>query len=67
MKLFLGQLGAELKKLFARRRTYIGYAAFLILELVVLIGFSSESGKKEMEKLLSQNGLSFDQIGRAHV
>ena len=62
MKLFLGQLGAELKKLFARRRTYIGYAAFLILELVVLIGFSSESGKKEMEKLLSQNGLSFEQF-----
>ena len=43
MKLFLGQLGAELKKLFARRRTYIGYAAFLILELVVLFGFSSEA------------------------
>lgn len=36
MSVFLLQLRGELKKLFARKRTYIGFAAFLGVELVVL-------------------------------
>jgi ABC-2 type transport system permease protein len=62
VKLFFTQLGAELRKLFARRRTYIGSVAFLVLELVVLFCFHLESAKNEMEKLLSLNGLPFEQF-----
>jgi ABC-2 type transport system permease protein len=62
MKLFLVQLRAELTKLFARRRTYIGYVAFLILEVIILVCFHVKQGREEMEKLLSLNGLSFDQF-----
>ncbi len=33
---FLRQLQGELKKLFARKRTYIGYVVFLIFEALLL-------------------------------
>lgn len=62
MRLFLCQLGAELRKLFARRRTYIGYAAFLVLEVVLLFCFHLEAAKEEMNRLLSLNGLAFEQF-----
>ena len=35
--MLLTQLRGELTKLFARRRTYVGYAVFLIFELILLI------------------------------
>ncbi len=60
MKLFLLQLRGELKKLFARRRTYIGYAAFVILEVVVLWCFHLEKAKALMTKILSLNSLEFE-------
>ena len=61
MRLFLVQLRGELKKLFARRRTYIGYIAFLILELVLLWVYQLEKAKEQFAKVLSLNGLPFDQ------
>ena len=34
--MFFSQLRGELKKLFARKRTYIGYVVFLIFEALLL-------------------------------
>ena len=39
MSLFFLQLRGELWKLFARKRTYIGFGAFFVLEGVILILF----------------------------
>jgi len=36
VKLFLHQLGGEMRKLFARKRTFIGFGAFLVLEIAIL-------------------------------
>ncbi|MFN7343806.1 MAG: hypothetical protein ACK5S4_00530, partial [bacterium] len=36
MILFFQQWRGELLKLFARRRTYIGFGAFVLLELLIL-------------------------------
>lgn len=58
MSLFWMQLRCELKKLFSRRRTYIGYGVFLIFEIVLLTVFQLEKAKGEMGALLEQNGLS---------
>ena len=60
MKLFLVQLRSELRKLFARRRTYIGYGAFLTLELVILWVFNLDKPRDEMGKILSDAGLEVD-------
>ncbi len=60
MKLFLLQLRGELRKLFARRRTYIGYGAFLTLELVILWVFNLDKPRDEMGKILSDAGLEVD-------
>ena len=57
--MFLIQLRGELKKLFSRRRTYIGYAVFLIFEVILLTVFQLEKAKGEMQTLLEQNGFSF--------
>ena len=62
MRLFLLQLSGELKKLFSRRRTYIGYLAFMFLEIVLLLVFHTEPAREEMNRLLSLNGLPFDQF-----
>ena len=37
MKLFRRQLGGEFRKLFARKRTFIGFGAFALLEVVILL------------------------------
>ena len=36
MSLFLLQLYCELKKMFARKRTYIGFGTFLVMEGLIL-------------------------------
>ena len=52
---FLNQLLGELRKLFARRRTYIGYVVFIIFELILLTVFKLNIGRDNMEDLLRQN------------
>lgn len=37
MKLFIRQLRGEFRKLFARKRTFIGFGAFALLEVVILL------------------------------
>ncbi len=57
---FLTQLRGELTKLFARRRTYVGYAVFLVFELILLITFQVDSLRSQQEEFMVQNGLAAD-------
>ncbi|MFZ4483454.1 MAG: ABC transporter permease [Chthoniobacterales bacterium] len=60
MSMFLPQLGGELRKLFARKRTYIGFAAFLAVELVVLILLRLPKVQRSLERLLDGAGYAAD-------
>lgn len=57
---FLSQLGGELCKLFARPRTYIGYIAFLAMEILILVVYKLDRTQAYTRKQLQTNGLDFD-------
>ena len=57
---FLRQLKGELRKLFGRRRTYIGYGVFLVMELLILFVFKLERSQRAMRELVERNGWGFD-------
>lgn len=46
MRLFLRQFFAELLKMFARKRTWIGFVAFVALELLVLMLSQTDKAKR---------------------
>ena len=52
--MFLRQLQGELKKLFARKRTYIGYVVFLIFE-ALLLSLWIYVGREQFEDLAKRN------------
>lgn len=58
--LFLSQLGGELRKLYARRRSWIGYGVFLVMEALLLFVFKLERSKDGMRQLIERNGFEFD-------
>lgn len=58
--MFLRQLRGELHKLFARPRSYLGYGAFFLMELTILIVFKVTDGRQYMRRLMEQNGLDSD-------
>lgn len=57
---FLRQLLGELRKLFARRRTYIGYVVFLVMEALILFVFKLDGSKRAMRDLVERNGFGFN-------
>lgn len=57
---FLSQLGGELRKLFGRRRTYMGYVVFLVMESIILFVFKRPRAQRSMRELIETNGLGFD-------
>jgi ABC-2 type transport system permease protein len=57
--LFLQQLRGELRKLFARPRTWMGYGAFIAMEAVILIVFKLEGAQRYLRHMTQQNGLEF--------
>lgn len=59
MPLFFQQWRGEWLKLFARRRTYLGFAAFLALELVLLLVFHLQGVERLLERLISRQGQAF--------
>jgi ABC-2 type transport system permease protein len=61
MSLFVTQLRGELWKLFARKRTYIGFAAFLALELVILFIFQLPKVQRSWRGLLEKAGFGFEE------
>lgn len=60
MILFFRQWQGELLKLFARRRTYIGFAAFLALEIVLFIVFRLQGVERIFERMISRQGQAFE-------
>lgn len=56
MNLFLIQLRGELGKLFARKRTHIGFVAFLIVEMVLLFLLSLERVQRVILRVMDEAG-----------
>jgi ABC-2 type transport system permease protein len=56
MTMFLLQLRNELWKLFGKRRTYIGFGMFLLVQNAMLIAFKVTKWKSQVEHLLEGNG-----------
>ena len=61
MPLFLFQLRGELWKLFARKRTYIGYGVFLGVESLVLALINLPPGRRGMKRMIENSGGLFDE------
>jgi ABC-2 type transport system permease protein len=59
MTLFGRQLYSELLKLFARPRTYMGFGAFLIIELVILIMLQMPKAHQMFTRSMQSHGLDF--------
>jgi ABC-2 type transport system permease protein len=59
MKLFALQFRAELKKLFARQRTYIGFGAFVAVETLVLLLLELPQAKRTFQHIIETNGYGF--------
>ena len=60
MSLFLLQLRGELWKLFARKRTYLGFGVFLTVETLILILWQLPGGQRWMRRMIEQSGGAFD-------
>ena len=60
MGIFFLQLWHELVKLFARRRTYIGFGAFLFMEAAVITGLNFPKPKAAFRTMIERAGFSFD-------
>jgi ABC-2 type transport system permease protein len=54
--MFLAQLKNELWKLFGKKRTYIGFGAFLLAQTLMLLAFKFTRWQTDFERLLNGNG-----------
>jgi ABC-2 type transport system permease protein len=54
--MFLAQLKNELWKLFGKKRTYIGFGAFLLAQTAMLLAFKFTRWQSDFERLLNGNG-----------
>jgi ABC-2 type transport system permease protein len=61
MKLALRQLRGELWKLFARKRTYIGFGAFLGVEILILVLFQLPKVQRSWKGLIERAGYGFEE------
>jgi ABC-2 type transport system permease protein len=61
MRLFLRQFIGELVKMFARKRTWIGFGAFLALEALVLMLSQTEKAKRGFRAFLESHGAMFEE------
>ncbi len=61
MSLFFLQLRGELWKLFARKRTYLGFGVFLAVELLILLLWQLPRGQKWMRTLIERGGGVFEE------
>ena len=60
MSLFILQLRGELQKMLARRRTFIGFGAFLALDIVLIWVFHRPNIKHWFSEVISNGGGAFD-------
>ncbi|MBC7980738.1 MAG: ABC transporter permease [Armatimonadetes bacterium] len=58
--MFLQQLQGELRKLFARPRTWMGYGAFVAMEALILFVYKLEASQQRMRGVVERNGLEFN-------
>lgn len=56
---FLQQLRGELRKLYARPRTWMGYGAFVAMEILILVVYKFERTQGIFRRQIEQNGLEF--------
>lgn len=59
--LFSQQLRGELRKLFARKRTYIGFGAFLAVEILVLVLFQLPKVQRAYRVMIERAGYGFEE------
>jgi ABC-2 type transport system permease protein len=60
MKLFLWQWRAELVKMLARKRTFLGFGSFLLLELVLFIVFHLDKVENFFRMMIQHQGEAFE-------
>ncbi len=66
--MFLAQLKNELWKLFGKKRTYIGFGAFVVAQTAMLMIFKYTHWQRDFERLLADNGyLASDYISALTV
>lgn len=58
--LFFLQLRGELVKLFARKRTYIGFGAFLGIEILILVFFQLPKVQRSFRHMIERAGYGFE-------
>lgn len=56
MSLYWTQFGGELRKLFARKRTYIGFGAFLAIEMMLLALLRLDRVQTSVAKMIERSG-----------
>jgi ABC-2 type transport system permease protein len=54
--MFFAQLRNELWKLFGKKRTYIGFGAFILAQAVMMLLFRYTHALRQMERMLADNG-----------
>jgi len=54
--MFIAQLKNELLKLFGKKRTYIGFGAFVVAQAVMMLMFKYTRWQSSLERLLNGNG-----------
>lgn len=68
LDMFLAQLKNELWKLFGKKRTYIGFGAFVLVQSAMLLMFKYTRWQSQFERLLTGNGyLASDYISALTV
>lgn len=60
MTLFFQQLGAELYKMMARKRTFLGFIAFIVLEIVVYSILEWKGFENAFRRMIQGQGESFE-------
>jgi ABC-2 type transport system permease protein len=61
MSLFLLQLQGEFIKLFARKRTYIGFGVFITIEIALILLFNMPVVQKKLQQVISRSGYAADE------
>lgn len=60
MSLFLRQWRAEMWKLLARKRTYLGFGAFVLLEILIFVFYHLKGGDTWIRAMVQRNGEVFE-------
>lgn len=61
MREFLRQLGCELLRLYARRRTHIGFAVFLMVEVLIYFLITREDARAGMKRFIERVAGGFEE------